>query len=87
MIESQPYYRLTCDNCRRPADYGQFSAWPTPDLALNEAMEAHWTSAEGKHHCPRCPVLFGCERCGKNIGPLAGELDYLCESCLSEVTC
>jgi hypothetical protein len=80
-VKEAPYYWIECDNCGERADYDEFSAMDTPDAAIDRAINSEWTEQGGRHHCPDCPVIADCEKCGKDAGELPGERDYLCQSC------
>jgi hypothetical protein len=84
-LQSAPYYWLKCDGCGDRADYGDFSAMDSAASAIDLATDSEWTMDGEKHHCPRCPILTECERCGKPAGDLAGDRDYYCAACWAEL--
>jgi hypothetical protein len=80
-LRSAPYWWVECDGCGDRCEYGDFSAWADHGYAIDGAIEAEWTEADGKHHCPKCPPLTKCENCGKEAGPEAADRDGHCAEC------
>jgi endogenous inhibitor of DNA gyrase (YacG/DUF329 family) len=80
-LKSAPYFWVECDGCGDRCEYGDFAAWADADYAIDGATEADWTELDGKHHCPSCPELIKCERCGKEAGPGAADRDDRCAEC------
>ncbi len=56
-IKSEPYWFAVCDGCGERADYDEFTAWQTRDLAETSTEEIGWTSDGDKWRCPGCPPL------------------------------
>ncbi len=80
-IKSAPYYWVVCDNCGVRDEYGDFSAMSDSGQAVDLAIDADWSEQGGRHHCPACPVIADCEKCGKDAGEMSGERDGLCQAC------
>jgi len=80
-IKSAPYYWAVCDNCNERHEHEEFSAWPTEGDAINYALDSEWTTDGVRHHCPNCPSLTACERCGEPDGDEPGEPGHLCQDC------
>ena len=80
-IKSAPYYWLECNNCGERAEYGDFAAMDSEASAIGQARDSEWTRQGDRDHCPDCPPIGDCERCGKDAGELPGERDYHCQSC------
>ena len=84
-LKSAPYYWVECDNCGVRCEYDEFSAWADPGYAEQGAIDSNWSSQGERHHCPRCPHIADCERCGKDAGEDASERDDHCQSCWDEL--
>jgi hypothetical protein len=80
-VKSAPYYWLECNGCGVRADYGDFSAMEGVGEAIDLALDSEWSMQGDRHHCPACPPIANCERCGNNAGELPGERDYHCQAC------
>jgi hypothetical protein len=80
-IRSAPYYWLECNGCGVRADYGDFSAMDGEGEAIDLALDGEWTKQRERHHCPSCPRIADCERCGKDAGDLPLERDDHCQAC------
>lgn len=83
-IHSAPYFWLVCDNCEGRADYGDYTAWAEADMAVVTALDSDWTTDGDRYHCPSCPTLTTCHRCGKPTGADAGDRDDHCILCWLE---
>lgn len=83
-LRSAPYYWVECNNCGERCEYDDFSAMSTPGQAVGLAVDADWSEQGERHHCPECPTIADCEKCGKDAGELPLERDGLCRSCWDE---
>ena len=83
-IKSAPFYWLECNNCGTRAEYDDFAAMSTQAEAIDMACDSEWSMQGERHHCPDCPVIADCEKCGKAAGALPLERDGLCQSCWDE---
>jgi hypothetical protein len=77
MIGTMTMFYVVCDICGARVD-GEFVAWTDEDSAKLEAEESEWTMKNGKHYCPSHWICQA-PQCHVELGPLAGEQDYLCE--------
>lgn len=80
-IKSAPYYWVECDGCGDRCEYGDFSAMGDPGQAVDGATESEWSVQGERHHCPSCPHVASCEKCGKDAGADASERDDHCQAC------
>jgi hypothetical protein len=84
-LKSAPYYWLECDKCGERAEYDEFSAMGTAGQAIDLAIDGEWSMQGERHHCPACPRIANCERCGKDAGELPMERDDHCQACWDEM--
>jgi hypothetical protein len=79
-VAERTMYLLRCDICgaSEEATYDGIVAWTDPSSAVEVALESGWTVKDGRHYCPSHWVCEG-PGCHVELGPLAGEVDYLCE--------
>jgi hypothetical protein len=84
-LKSAPFYWLECDGCGERCEYGDFAAYADPGPAIDEALEADWTTDGEKYNCPDCPTLTKCDECGKPAEEGAADRDGLCIACDAEV--
>ena len=80
-LKSAPYWWVECDNCGERADYGDFPAMDSEGDAVAYAIDSEWSKQGERHHCPDCPRIADCERCGKDAGLLPMERDDHCPAC------
>jgi hypothetical protein len=80
-LKSAPYYWVVCDNCGERCEYDEFSAWADPGYAVQGAIDGEWSAQGDRHHCPECPHIADCEKCGQDAGEGASERDNYCQSC------
>lgn len=84
-IKSAPYYWVECDGCGARCEYGDFSAMADPGAAVDGAYDDEWSVQGERHHCPSCPHIANCEKCGKDAGVDASERDDHCQTCWDEL--
>ena len=80
-IKSAPYYWVECNNCGSRCEYGDFTAMADDGQAVDGAVEDEWSVQGERHHCPSCPYIADCEKCGKDAGEDASERNDLCQGC------
>jgi hypothetical protein len=80
-LKSAPYYWVVCDNCGARCEYDEFSALENEGCAIDMALDSEWSMQGGRHHCPDCPYITDCDKCGKDAGEDASERDDLCADC------
>jgi hypothetical protein len=80
-LKSAPYFWVECDTCGIRAEYGDFSAMSDASSAIDGAVDSEWSTQGERHHCPACPHIADCYKCGKDAGENAMERDDHCQAC------
>lgn len=73
---------IDCDSCNaRVGIDGETPVYDSHSEAVEAALDADWSTDSERWHCWDCPRLATCEVCYQPAGDLAGERDYLCQTC------
>ena len=79
VIRTRTMFYVACDICgATESAYDGIVAWTDEESATAVVEESEWTVKNGKHYCPSHWICQA-PQCHVELGPLAGERDYLCD--------